>query len=73
MQQVGQFRHYRFGSSVREGLQDTIHCNVGPIIVDRSEVLNVSDAHTIVRCFLENPSGQIDGYEANDVTHQFLE
>jgi hypothetical protein len=48
-----QFKHYRFGKGQLLGREERIDCNIGPIHVDRTQILQLRDARTIIKLFIE--------------------
>ncbi len=65
------FRHWVIGRDVEPGFPDRVECNVGPIVVNQNQLLNVEDAKKLIAAFCAGrPWPQ--GYRLADVTERFL-
>jgi len=63
-------KHVRFGLGIRSGNKKTIHCNVGPIYVDETQVLRIEDAKAICREFIEHQGSLGTRFVAEDISDE---
>lgn len=66
------FRHYVFGKGAPTGETESIACAIGPIEVDRTQLLAMRDARLLIREFVERRRLH-DSYYAQDVTLRFAQ
>lgn len=65
-----QFAHSVIGYDIEPGLIATVECNVGPIRVNQSQVLSITDAKRLIAAFCRNLPWP-EGYRLADVTERF--